>query len=154
MLTVKDRTVRTGSDAATAMRALPFDPTVVEKEMYVKVYGASVESAPKVKIAIPAAASFDDTDSLKATVANGMAWELPAADKTDGVAPTSATGGLLTYKWARAAWGGNCCADNTNCAAKCDALAANKAKLLVFMSTGSSNKISHSYMKSTATKVE
>ena len=60
-----------------------------------------------------------------------MTWELPAADKTDGVAPTTATGGVLSYKWAAGAWGGSCCAAaNDACAEdRCDATSGN---LMVF----------------------
>ena len=67
MLTGNDRSVRTDN-----LRAMPFDPNVAQKEMYLKVYGASVESAPKVKIVIPAAGTFTagNGESFKADLGN------------------------------------------------------------------------------------
>lgn len=77
---------------------------MTDKELFIKAYGVGLKDAAKFTATIAAKAKYVADGSI-----NGMTnFELD----TDfaGYAKFASAGGLLTYKWGVAKWGGECCA--------------------------------------------
>lgn len=85
-------------------RQFPFDTSLTDKELFIKAYGVGLKDAATFTATIAAHGKYVSDGSI-----NGMGAKFVLDATFAGVAKFASAGGLLTYKWAAAAWGGECC---------------------------------------------
>lgn len=145
MLTYLDRV----GTRASGKREFPFDTSVTDKELYVKAYGKTMKDAT-LTVTIAGHAKFKADQSP-----NGITSKFVLGADYADVAKSTNTGGLITFKWAQAKWGGSCCKAATTCTDKGSISMCNddtKSNILLF-SVNKHKEISHSHYDVAGKKV-
>lgn len=134
-------------------REFPFDTSGTTKELYFKIYGKTVNSAPKFAALIPAHDKFTGKTLNKFETSARFVLDTAVYSAKDGEA--SQPTGMVLYKFGAGTWGGSCCTtadtcDDTAPYKRCDFTTAS-AKKLKLLSVNQNNRISHSFFDSTST---